>query len=238
MKIDAKLVSAVAGTMLISAGNGALAGELTANAAASSNYIWRGLTQTMNEPAISGGLDFVADSGVYVGTWVSNVGFAPADFFSYEHDIYFGYAGGDRFSYDVGYLYYNYDDIAETDFSELYGTLGFGNFSVSAFLLAHAEADEGPGQDFGFGQAYYLSVDYAMPLRDDLSLGFHIGRHAGDFAEAFNGVPGDYIDYGVSLSKGNFTFTISDTDLDSEVPDGLDNGSLKFVVGFAVDFGL
>ena len=238
MKIDARLVSAVAGTMLLSAANGAQAGELTANASVSNNYIWRGLTQTMNEPAISGGLDFVADSGAYVGTWVSNVNYGPADIFSYEHDIYFGYAGGDRVTYDVGYLYYNYDDIAETDFSEIYGTIGFGNFSASAFLLAHAEADEGPDQDFGFGQTYYLSLDYAVPLRSDLTLGLHIGRHAGDFSEAFNGVPGDYTDYGVSLSKGNFTFTISDTDLDSEVPDGFDNGSIKFVVGFSMDFGL
>ena len=77
-----------------------------------------------------------------------------------------------------------------------------------------------------------------MPLRDDLSLGLHVGRHDGDFSEAFNGVPGDYTDYGISLSKGGFTFTISDTDLDSKVPDGLDNGSVKFVVGYAMEFSL
>jgi len=214
-------------------------GSLTANAGVTNNYIWRGLTQTMNEAAISGGLDYVSEGGFYIGTWASNVSFAPSDVFSYEHDIYFGFSGGDRVTYDFGYLYYNYDDIAETDFSEIYGTLGFGNFSISASILAHAEADEpDPSLDFGFGEVYYLSLDYTVPLKNDVSLGIHAGRHKGDFVEWFNGVPSDYTDYSISLSKGGFSFTISDTDLDSEVADGLDNGSVKFVVGYSKSFDL
>jgi uncharacterized protein (TIGR02001 family) len=237
MKIKHGTLCAAAAALMALSGN-ALA-ELTANAAASNNYIWRGLTQTMNEPAVSGGIDYAADSGFYIGTWASNVRYAPNDPFSYEHDVYFGYSGGsDNFTYDFGYLYYNYDALAEFDFGEIYATLGFGNFSISAFVLANTEADEGPGQDFGFGQANYLSLDYAVPLRNDLELGLHVGRHDGDFNEAFNGVPGDYVDYGISLSKGGFSFTITDTDLDKDAPDGLDNGSVKFVVGFSMDFDL
>ena len=72
--------------------------ETTANAAVSNNYLWRGLTQSENDPAVSGGIDYVADSGFYVGTWVSNVSYLDADPFSYEHDIYFGYSGGDSFT--------------------------------------------------------------------------------------------------------------------------------------------
>ena len=237
MKKYSRLASALVAAMLLSTSSAAFA-QLTANAAVSNNYIWRGLTQTMNDAAVSGGLDFAADSGFYVGTWVSNVSYAPNDVFSYEHDIYFGFTGGDTFTYDVGYLYYNYDDIAEFDFGEIYGTFSVGGFSATAWILANTEANEGPGQDFGFGEAYYVSLNYTMPLRDDLELSFHVGQHSGDFAEVFNGVPGDYVDYGVTLSKGGFSFTITDTDLDSEVPDGLDNGSIKFVAGYSMDFDL
>lgn len=237
MKTYFRLASAAIGTMLISTSGPALA-ELTANAAASNNYIWRGLTQSMNDPAVSGGIDYAGDSGFYIGTWASNVSYAPGDAFSYEHDIYFGFSGGDKFTYDVGYLYYNYDALAEFDFGEIYGTFGVGNFSVSAYILANTEATEGPGQDFGFGKAHYLSLNYAVPLRNDLELGLHVGRHSGDFNEAFNGVPGDYTDYSISLSKGGFSFTITDTNLDKNAPDGLDNGSLKFVVGYSMDFEL
>jgi uncharacterized protein (TIGR02001 family) len=258
MKFVNRDVCAGAVVLLMSTAGTAMA-EVTANAGVSNNYLWRGLTQSENDPSISGGVDYVADSGFYIGTWVSNVSYFDTDAFSYEHDIYFGYSGGENLTYDFGYLYYNYDSLAKFDFGEVYGSLGYGGFTATAYILANTEAEEGvkpfgPGevQDFGFGQAYYLALDYSVALQDDLSLGFHIGQHSGDFAEAFNSVTTDYIDYNVSLSKGSFTFTISDTDLDALAFDdsgsyildpnltnewsGNDNGSPKFVVSYAMDF--
>ena len=213
--------------------------EITANAGVSNNYIWRGLTQTTNEPAISGGIDYAHENGFYIGTWASNVQYAADDTYSYEHDIYFGYSGesGD-ISYDVGWLYYNYDEVNEFDFHEIYGTIGYQNFSATAYILSGTEADEGPGQDFDFGSTYYLSLDYGFELENGLGIGLHVGQHAGDFSEAFNGVPDDYIDYGVSFAIKDFTFTISDTDLDDVGPDNLDNDEMKFVVSYSVEFGL
>ena len=81
------------------------AGEWSANASMTSNYIWRGLTQTENEAAVQGGIDYAGDSGFYVGTWASNVNYGAGDVYSYEHDIYAGFAfdTGD-ISWDVGYL--------------------------------------------------------------------------------------------------------------------------------------
>ena len=216
------------------------AGELTGNAAVSNNYIWRGLTQTENAPAVSGGIDYAGDSGFYVGTWASNVSYAPGDVFSYEHDIYFGYSGefGEGIGWDVGYLYYNYDKEAEFDFGEIYGSLSFGDFSVGLNIVTNTEADEAPGQDFGFGETFYFSADYATEVKEGLELGFHVGYHDGDFSEAFNGVPEGYIDYALSLSKDGFTFAITGTDLDDPGPDNLDNDEIKFVVSYAMDFDL
>ena len=153
--IPAALICAVAST--------ANAGEWSANASMTSNYIWRGLTQTENEAAVQGGIDYAADNGFYVGTWASNVNYGAGDVYSYEHDVYAGYAfsTGD-ISWDVGYLYYNYDSEAEFDFGEVYVGMGIGDFSVQYNLLANTEADEGEGQDFGFGEAYYLSLDYGF----------------------------------------------------------------------------
>jgi hypothetical protein len=42
----------------------------------------------------------------------------------------------------------------------------------------------------------------------------------------------------VSFAIEDFTFTISDTDLDDSGPDGLDNDEMKFVVAYSVEFGL
>jgi len=236
--MNSRILSLAAAGLLLSAGT-VQADEWTANFAASNNYIWRGLTQSVNEAAISGGIDFAADSGFYAGTWASNVSYAADDVYSYEHDMYAGFAGeAGGISYDIGYLYYNYDAEAEFDFGEVYGSIGFGAFTLGLNVLANTEADEGPGQDFGFGEATYLYADYTTEVGDGIELGFHIGRHEGDFSEAFNGVPGEYIDYNISLSKNGFSFMITSTDLVDAGPDALDNDDVKFVVGYGMDFEL
>ena len=236
--MNSRILLLAAAGLLFSAGS-VQADEWTANFGASNNYIWRGLTQTVNEAAISGGMDYASDSGFYVGTWASNVSFAADDVYSYEHDLYAGFAGeAGGVSYDLGYLYYNYDDEAEFDFSEVYGSIGFGAFTLGLNVLANTEADEAPGQDFGFGEATYFYADYATEVRNGLELGLHIGFHQGDFSEAFNGVPGDYTDYSVSLSKDGFSFMITSTDLDDAGPDNLDNDEIKFVVSYGIDFEL
>lgn len=248
MKFNKTLVTlAVVGSCLTS--TAALADSVSANVSVTNNYIWRGLTQTMNEAAVQGGIDYASDSGFYAGTWASNVKYGADDVYSYEHDIYFGYAGeaGD-ISYDVGYLYYNYDTEAGFDFGEIYGTVGYGNFSATLYVLANAEPEEKDffeveegvfeDGDLSFGSTTYISLDYGFALESGTEVGFHIGSHQGDFNEGFNGVPGDYIDYSLSLSKDGFGFMISGTDLDDAGPDALDNDSVKFTVSYGVDFEL
>lgn len=217
----------------------AQAGEWSANASVTNNYIWRGLTQTENEAAVQGGIDFAADNGFYAGTWTSNVNYGAGDVYSYEHDIYAGFAftTGD-ISWDFGYLYYNYDKEAEFDFGEVYGTVGFGAVSASLYVLTNTEADEGPGQDFGAGSTYYASVDYGFEVGDGVEIGLHVGYHDGDFAEAFNGTDDGYFDYNITVGKGGFAFMITDTNTGGGAAEGgFDNDQVKFVVSYSVDVG-
>ncbi|GAB5499402.1 MAG: TorF family putative porin [Pseudohongiellaceae bacterium] len=223
--------------------------QLTGNVNVTNNYVWRGLTQSINEAAVQGGLDYAAESGFYVGTWVSNVSYDSDDVYSYEHDLYAGFAGETNgIAWDVGYLYYNYDENAGFDFGEIYGTVGIGNFSASLYILANAEPDEGPGQDFGFGEASYWSFDYAIPLASGAQLGLHAGYHEGDFVYAFNGVTDDYWDFNISIAKDGLAAMITQTSLGSDDDgDGFedyasqparDNDEVKFVISYSVDFEL
>jgi uncharacterized protein (TIGR02001 family) len=216
------------------------ADSLSANVSVTNNYIWRGLTQTENEAAIQGGIDYAHDSGFYAGTWVSNVNYGAGDVYSYEHDMYLGFGGEvGGFTYDIGYLYYNYDEEANFDFGEVYGTLGYGGLSVSAYVLTNTEADEEGDQDFGAGEAYYISLDYGFTVANDIEIGLHAGYHDGDFMEAFNGADGDYYDYNISLSKGGFGFMITGSDVDGPASEGgFDNDEVKFVVSYSVDVDL
>lgn len=223
--------------------------ELTANASVSNNYIWRGLTQSINESVVQGGIDYASESGFYVGTWTSNVAYDSDDAYSYEHDMYFGFSGeAEGFSYDLGYLYYNYDENAGFDFGEVYGSIGFGNFGLTAYFLTNAEPDEAPGQDFSAFETFYLAGDYTIPLASGAEVGLHMGYHEGDWAEAFNGVTEGYFDYNISIAKDGFAFMVTGTDLDGDDDgDGFedyanmparDNDEIKFVVSYGLDFTL
>jgi len=92
----------------------------TANIGLFSQYVFRGLTQTNEKPAVQGGFDVAHKSGFYAGTWASNISWisdayppgapGPAPSASMEWDFYGGYKGSlpADFGYDLGVLYYWY----------------------------------------------------------------------------------------------------------------------------------
>ena len=86
----------------------------TSNVTLASEYIYRGIGQTNRKPAIQGGFDYAHSSGLYVGTWASNVSWlsdqaAGTISSSLEWDFYGGYKTAiDDFGIDVGVLQYYY----------------------------------------------------------------------------------------------------------------------------------
>ena len=191
---------------------------LSANIAATSNYLWRGLEQTNGKSAISGGIDYAASNGFYLGTWVSNADWA--DGMSYELDLYGGYAGEtDSFSYDLGFVHYAYPDSADdVDFTEINASISMGVFTFGYAVLADAA-----GVDFGDDS--YLSASAAFNLAPELVLELHLGKGTDDFYAGES-----FINYGASLSKSGFTLGLSKTDLD--------NDDTKVFVSYAIDIDL
>ena len=47
--------------------------EITTNLGATSDYRYRGISQTQNAPAIQGGIDYTNKNGFYAGNWNSSV---------------------------------------------------------------------------------------------------------------------------------------------------------------------
>jgi uncharacterized protein (TIGR02001 family) len=93
--------------------------DLSGNMSLASSYVWRGIDQNSNSPALQGGLDLAHESGLYVGTWASNVSNANSNL---ELDLYGGYATElAGIGVDVGYLAYMYPGAdAGTSFEEFY----------------------------------------------------------------------------------------------------------------------
>ncbi|GAA5215381.1 TorF family putative porin [Corallincola platygyrae] len=206
-------ISSVLGVAALASSNAHAVEGLSANVGLTSNYLWRGVTQTDDAAAVSGGIDYEHASGIYVGTWASNVDFND-DQASYELDFYGGYAGeiGD-FGYDVGYIYYAYpdadeDNLGEYDFGEVYGGVSWQWFGVSAAYTTNHDVDE-------LEDALYLEATAEFEIADGLTLGFAVGNF--DFDDDSLE---DYVNYNASLTKstdaGDFTFMLSDTDIDND----------------------
>jgi uncharacterized protein (TIGR02001 family) len=93
--------------------------DVAFNVGVVSDYVFRGFSQTGEDPAIQGGVDVTAGS-FYVGGWASNVDFG--DDTDAEIDIYGGYrteAAGFALDFGViGYLYPGEPDGADYNYAE------------------------------------------------------------------------------------------------------------------------
>ena len=65
----------VAGGLLTGVGTAQAEMSVSANVALATDYVFRYVSQTSEEPAISGGFDLDTGTGIYLGTWASNVDF-------------------------------------------------------------------------------------------------------------------------------------------------------------------
>ncbi len=226
--------------------SGVAAADLTGNAAATTNYIWRGVTQTDNAAAVQGGLDW-STGGFYVGTWLSNVDFSGAGGKKgYELDLYAGFGGeAGGFGYDLGVITYQYPMEPQINFTEVYAS---GTFSVLTLGLNYtvdtASANEAGKSAFDKGDIYvYGSLDFETKAGDlSLYAGSYMFDNDGNVGGSGTGEL-DYIHYGVSLSKGDFTFAADKNDIDPNnaffcgACDGSDD-NIRFWVMFGKEFEL
>ena len=200
--------------------------DIAGNIGLATDYRFRGISQTNNDPAVSGGFDFTAENGLYAGVWGSNISFGG----SLELDYYGGYRGkiSEELGYDVGYVYYSYpSDDSDTDlnYGEIYGSLTYGglkagvNYSSDYF----AETDS----------YWYLYGQYTHTLIENVSATASVGYNAFDSSEAMASFlatesdPGDkYLDWKVSVSTTwqglGWSLAYVDTNLSKEDCGGAD----------------
>lgn len=188
-----------------------------------SQYIFRGLTQTDEKPAIQGGVDYSHSSGFYLGAWGSNISWLEDggnyDGSSLELDIYGGYRntiGESGIGYDVGLLNYIYpgsktaagraNDAFDDPYTlEAYGALSYKWAQVK---LSYALTNDVFGAPDADG-TYYLEANANIPVGES---GFTVNLHVGH--QEFDGnVPGSasgdpdnddlysYTDYKIGVTK-------------------------------------
>ena len=119
----------------------------------------------------------------------------------------------------MGYIYYHYSTQEDADFSEIYASVSASVVTVGAAYTVDSQVDDAVGTGEGFIEGdVYIYGSVGFDLSDEFSLGATIGNYAFD-DDGEGGAELDYTHYQVDLTKstesmGDFTFTISSTDVD------------------------
>ncbi|MGB8482286.1 MAG: TorF family putative porin [Acinetobacter bohemicus] len=140
--------------------------SVTGTAALTSDYRFRGVTQTFNDPAVQAGFVLSHESGAYAGVWGSNVDFGGTAHI--ELDPYIGYATTlDSFAnkpvLDVGLWYYAYPSESDLNWLELYGKLTFKDVLVqgASLLTAVNYTNDYVGKD---EDSWNVNATYSVPF--------------------------------------------------------------------------
>jgi uncharacterized protein (TIGR02001 family) len=182
--------------------------ETSANVSLTSNYVWRGMTQTDDNPAIQGGFD-LGYKGFYTGVWASNIDFGDGVDSSVEIDVYAGYANEIMgISYDIGYCQYTYPgETEDLNFGEVSIALGYDFDVLSVGVKYYAGVDtndaDNSADDWKPQAGYELST--SVPLPWDLTADAMFGQY---------NHTGDYYSVGMTKSFERFDISVAYTGMD------------------------
>ena len=179
-------IAAVTATFLAAGTTSAFA-ETSANVAVTTDYVFRGISQTDGAPAIQGGIDYEHQSGFAAGVWASSVDDTVGDA-GLEIDLYASYSGvageSGEYGYSVGFINYRYpggDTGTDVDVSEFFIGGTYRNLGLT-YYIGDSDLD-----------ADYLEFTANFDLGRGVIVGTGIGHTFDDNAE-------DFTDFKISIA--------------------------------------
>lgn len=203
-----KMIGAAIAAGATIAGAGIANAEVSANVALTTDYVFRGVSLSGEDPAIQGGFDWNNDQ-FYAGTWGSSLGSAGT---SMELDLYAGWTPSTGpVSWDlgvIGYFYPGADDAgAEFDYYE--GKLAATINPVEPLTLG-ASLYYSP-ENFGqTGTAVYYEVNAAYAFNDSLKVTGAVGQQSIDDVDGPGGanVDDQYVTWNVGVTHAFHGFEL------------------------------
>jgi uncharacterized protein (TIGR02001 family) len=165
--------------------------DLSFNVGAATDYVWRGVSQTDENPQLSAGVDTTLWSRGYAGAWISNVDFGNGT--DAEFDLYAGVRPQvGPITLDLGVVYYGYINQPsgpDQNFVELKaaGSMPIGPATLGAAVFY---SDDFFGET---GQATYVELNGSIPVAEKISISGSVGRQNVDY-------DGDYTTWNLGAS--------------------------------------
>ena len=226
-------LSGTAGAVAQEAEKSPIPGTFSANVGITSEYFFRGLSQTDDKPALQGGFDYeVGVGGVtpYLGVWGSNVDFSGTESASVhgatlELDLYGGVKGdipGTKLGWDAGVIWYTYPGASSSlnyDFVELQGALSYD----LGFASLGASLNYSPDNFGESGTAWYPKLSVEVPIAKIVTLSGYVAKQWIEKNDVF-GQP-DYKEWGLGASVNVVGFDVAVNYKDTGIsgsPDGAD----------------
>ena len=213
------MLMGVAAATLAMAGVANAGTTFSGNVALATDYAFRGISQTNEDPAVSGGFDAVNGS-LYAGVWASTIDFAAQDA-ELELDLYAGWKPVvGPVTLDLGVIGYLYpsasDDTSELDYVELKG--GASITPAEGFTLGGV-VYYSPEFTLDGGDAIYAEANAAYTVSDMFSFSGAVGNQSVDAANYFGPADDSYTTWnlGGTLTYEGFGFDVRyvDTDIDN-----------------------
>ena len=179
-----------------------------------SDYVFRGASQSNEDPTVQAGVDYLHPSGVFAGVFAARTEFPENSFGSnpgsIEVDAYLGYshAAGRDWSWDVAALRYDFPDSTGFDYS--YDELA-ANLHFRDVLRLGATVSDDAGASNASG--WTAEVELRQPLGDRFQLSGSLGHYEFERTDWSDYL---YWDIGVSATAGRFTFDVRYFDTDSD----------------------
>ena len=156
--------------------------EFSFNAAVTNDYVWRGFSQSDEDAAIQGGIDF-SYGGFSAGTWASTVEFGDGT--DLEWDFYAGFSGtAGSIDWDVGVTYYTYvGDPSGSGYDFVEFKLG-ASHTIDKFTLG-AAVHYSPDFYGADDSATYLEGSLGYEINDRFSISGGVGRQFLDVSDDY-----------------------------------------------------
>ncbi len=159
--------------------------QLTGNLGLTSDYRFRGVSQTQNAPAVQGGIDYAHKSGFYVGNWNSSVSSEVyTNGAGVESDLYAGFKKEifKGITIDVGSYNYFYPRATTTartgsNFDTYEGFIGLGYKDIVSAKYSQTLGNGYFGTANARGTSYtQVDAKLPVPVVKNLSVVAHYGR--------------------------------------------------------------